>query len=308
MKLKFEISEDSANQRLDRLLAALPEVRSRNRAQHLIETQAVQLNHKTAKASQIVKVGDVVTIEMDTSPKDRNLRAYSLELDIRHEDEDVLVVNKPSGLVVHPAAGHEADTLVNALIHHTKNLSMKFGEERPGIVHRLDRDTSGLLVVAKNDFAHEHLVRQFQARSTHRIYESIVHGSVKPPKGTQKSFLSRHPTNRKKFASGKAGKWAVTHWQKVDALEGLEVSFVESVSFLKLKLETGRTHQIRVHMSEMGHPIVGDLLYGFPKRDKTLGATRLYLHARELGFRHPKSEEWMQFEVAWPQEDPRSKG
>lgn len=246
------------------------------------------------------------------------LQTLDIALDILYEDSDLLVVNKPAGLVVHPGAGHLHDTLVNALLAHTKDLSMKFGEDRPGIVHRLDRDTSGLLVVAKNDFAHEKLVLQFKNRNVHRIYFAGCLGIPAKPQGRIQSFLARHPVDRMRYASvlgadkkqirdpefpSQTGRWSITnYWTLKKTGPGL--------SYLKLKLETGRTHQIRVHLSEMGCPILGDTLYGAARKlnsiksvsaREVIGAIpRMALHAAELGFIHPTTGKDLFFSVHWP--------
>lgn len=307
-----------AGLRLDKALALIPEIGTRSRAAHLIESSAVLINEKLAKPSATVKVNDIIEIHLP-EPTPQELQPYDLKLDVLFEDEDIIVINKPSGLVVHPAAGHAHDTLVNALIAHTDDLSMKFGEERPGIVHRLDKETSGILVVAKNDRSHESLTTQFKERSTHRVYYAVTLGTAKNLTGTLKSFLARHPTDRKRYASvmgpdrkplqdkedpPSIGKWAVTHYEVLSRKSGL--------SYLKLKLETGRTHQIRVHLSESGLPIAGDLLYGADRKIKSLEArttqedirqlNRFLLHAAELGFTHPRTQERMFFKQDWPAE------
>lgn len=304
--------------RLDKALALLPEVETRSRAAHLIESNSVLVNGKACKASWAVKEGDQLQITLPAA-EPANLQPYDFKLDILFEDADVIVINKPSGLVVHPAAGHAHDTLVNALIAHTQDLSMKYGEVRPGIVHRLDKETSGILVVAKNDFAHEHLTQQFKNRSTHRIYFAVALGASRLPQGSFKSFLARHVVERKKYASvlgddkkpwidvenpPDIGKWAVTNYEVLSRKSGL--------NYLKLKLETGRTHQIRVHLSENGLPIAGDTLYGGDKKIKSLESSstqadvkaldRFLLHAAELGFTHPRTEEQMMFRQEWPQD------
>lgn len=304
--------------RLDKALALLPEVGTRSRASHLLESSAVLLNGKIAKASASVKENDSIEITLP-EPEPTELQPYDLELDVLFEDEDLIVINKPAGLVIHPAAGHAQDTLVNALLAHTDDLSMKFGEERPGIVHRLDKETSGVLVVAKNDKAHEALTAQFKERSTHRIYFAVCIGTARNFSGTFKSFLARHPTDRKRYASvlgddrkplqdkddpPMTGKWAVTHYEVLQRKSGL--------SYLKLKLETGRTHQIRVHLSEAGLPIAGDLLYGADKKIKNIEAKtvqedmrnlpRFLLHAAELAFTHPRTQERMSFTQDWPED------
>ena len=262
---------------------------------------------------------DQVFIEFPM-PEPTTLQPLDLKLDILFEDSDLIVINKPSGLVVHPSAGHAQDTLVNALLNYTQDLSMKFGDVRPGIVHRIDRDTSGILVIAKNDFTHEGLAKQFKEKTAHRIYYAACVGV--PPKlnGTIYSYLARHPYDRKKYSSvsdvtGKiirdptlppeAGKWAVTHYEVLQSLPS-------NVSLLKLKLETGRTHQIRVHLAESGFPIISDPIYFEVKKLKNIrsSSTRdtvkdfphLALHAAELGFVHPRTLENKRFQVGWPEE------
>ncbi len=317
--LQFKISAELSGIRLDKALAAIDEIGTRNRAQSLIENDKVTLNNQPVKSSYLVKEGDLFKIELPEA-QSSTLTPLDLKLDILFEDEDLLVINKPAGLVIHPAAGHENDTLVNALIHHTQNLSMKFGEDRPGIVHRLDKDTSGTLVVAKNDFTHEALSQQFQDRKVHRIYWALSHGLAAKPQIKIQSFISRHPINRKKMASlkdkhgriitdpqanPKIGKWAVTHVSKVHVKNNM--------TLYRLKLETGRTHQIRVHLSEAGLPIVGDVLYGSHKKIKAIpqeeirsdieSLDRFMLHAAELGFTHPRTQQNLLFKTPWPEKD-----
>lgn len=304
--------------RLDKAMALIEEVGTRSRAAHLLESSAVLLNGKPAKASVAVKENDLIEIQLP-EPEPTELQPYDLKLDVLFEDEDLIVINKPAGLVIHPAAGHAHDTLVNALIAHTDDLSMKFGEERPGIVHRLDKETSGVLVVAKNDKAHESLTSQFKERSTHRIYYAVCLGTARTLSGNIKSFLARHPVDRKRYASvlgedrkpitnqedaPEIGKWAVTHYEVLQRKGGF--------SYMKLKLETGRTHQIRVHMSESGLPIAGDILYGADRKIKGIEArssqedvrqlSRFLLHAAELGFTHPRTGERMFFQKDWPED------
>ncbi len=303
---KIEILIEASQQptRIDRFLSTLAEIGSRSRADHLISDQRVSLNGKLTKSSQLIKPGDRIEISLPVEKK-RTLEPYDFPLDIKYEDSHLLVINKPPGLVVHPAAGHESDTLVNALLNHTRDLSMKFNEERPGIVHRIDKETSGLLVVAKNDFSHESLVRQFQERTIHRIYKAVCFGEPSPTSGRHESHIGRHPVDRKRMASVDSGKWAATHYWKTHSSHGL--------SLVTLKLETGRTHQIRVHMSELGHPLVGDHLYGAQKKIKSVKSLsvqndirslgRFLLHAEVLGFKHPETSEWMEFSVDWPPQD-----
>lgn len=300
-----------SGQRLDKVLSEHPDIQTRSRAAKLIQSQAVLLNGKATKASAKVSHGETYHITIPQE-QDSGLIAYDIPLDILFEDQDVLVVNKPAGLVVHPAAGHANDTLVNALVHHCKGLSMGFGEKRPGIVHRLDKDTSGVLVVAKNDVAQAHLVSQFKAKTTHRIYWALVYGqfSEAEGRGTLQSYLQRHPSDRKRFASERLspeqtpkGKLAVTHYEVIQ-------SGVKGLSLVQCQLETGRTHQIRIHLSEMGHPIIGDKLYGSNGRTKNLKSValrhlilsldRIGLHAAELGFEHPTTGESMFFKAPCP--------
>jgi 23S rRNA pseudouridine1911/1915/1917 synthase len=290
--------------RLDKWLASQSseefEKMTRSQIQDLIDKKKIKLNGQTIKNSSSVKNGDLVELEIPETIK-TDLIAADIKLDIVYEDNDIIVVNKPAGLVVHPGLGHEHDTLVNALLFHSKNLSLK-NEERPGIVHRIDKETSGLIVIAKNDAAHENLSDQFKNKTIHRIYYAIAvskKGQLKS--GRIESIIARHPGDRKKYASvrnefSNAGKIAITHYQILEESS--------SMTLFKLKLETGRTHQIRVHLKEMGCNIVGDLLYGFSKQKYDQeGLKRFYLHAAELGFTHPTSGNKLIFRVPWPEDD-----
>lgn len=295
--------------RLDKALGLLPEVSSRSRAETLISEARVSVNGKPAKASHKINVGDLIDIKLP-EPTPTDLIPLPKPLNILFEDEDLIVLNKPAQVVVHPSVGHEQDTLVNMLIAHTDTLSMGFQENRPGIVHRLDRDTSGVLVVAKNDFTHHALANLFQTRDIHRIYHAVCLGTLRPKDGRIESHLARHPTDRKRYASisgAKAqpsiGKRAVTHYRSLATLSS-------GLSYVELKLETGRTHQIRVHLSEAGAPIVADELYGGTKKiakianrdiQKTLREfPRFALHAKELGFKHPRTCKELFFQTPWP--------
>ncbi len=308
----FSISETEAGQRIDKWLSELSDLKefisTRSFAQNLIENSHVLLNQKKTKCSYLLKLNDKIEVIIPEK-KSIGLEPYNFPLDIVFEDDDLLVVNKPSGLVVHPAAGHEQDTLVNALLFHTKNLSMK-NEERPGIVHRIDKETSGLLVIAKNDFAHENLSEQFKNKTTHRLYYAFTEGPVIRQNGTYQSYLARHTTDRKKYASRRenqkviktfigeleSAKWAVTHYKFIESSQGKNL--------FQLELETGRTHQIRVHMSENGQTLVGDTMYGYSsKKMNELGVQRFFLHASELGFTHPKTNEKLIFKCPWPTAD-----
>lgn len=299
----FIYDEKGKTERLDQFLARNVETSSRSRLAKLIDLGDVTVNEKAVKPSYKLNPGDRVFVRLP-AVRDGGPAAAFLPFEIVHEDADVLVVNKPAGLVVHPATSHRNDTLVNALLARNIALSSGFLPDRPGIVHRLDRDTSGLLVIAKNDPSQESLAVQFRQRSVHRVYWAVVYGTPAENRFTIRSFLGRHEGNRKKFAStadGK-GKNAVTHAEVAGSANGL--------SLLKIKLETGRTHQIRVHLSEKGFPIVGDVLYGAKGRQKNLKSVplrrcidemkRFALHAAELGFAHPRRGEGLFFRCPWP--------
>lgn len=291
---EVEVPPERAGERLDKWLSTLDFVPSRSRAAELIERGLVTLNGKSLKASYKVSATNKIKVEIPPAAPS-TLQPLNTPLDILFEDSEVVVVNKPAGLVVHPAAGHAQDTLVNILLHHVDQLAMGFAENRPGIVHRLDRDTSGIIVIAKNDRAHHALAQQFREKTAHRIYWAIVSGRPRPSEGTIRSHLARHPTDRKRFASrpDNAGKLAITHYKTLQALPS-------DISWIQCKLETGRTHQIRVHLSEKGHPILGDPLYGKKSRARAHQPSRLALHACELGFQHPTTREQMFFRLGWP--------
>ena len=270
---------DMAGERLDAFLARSVESLSRAGAQKLIEEGCVLLRGKPGKKNDKLNPGDEISFEMP-EPRQVDIAPTKMELDIVYEDEDVLVINKPKGLVVHPAAGHQDDTLVNGLLYAMEgNLSGINGELRPGIVHRIDKDTSGLLAVAKNDFAHTWLASQLKDHSMARTYEAIVCGNMKEDSGTVDAPIGRHPSDRKKMCvTARNGRSAVTHWEVVKRYRGY--------THIRCKLETGRTHQIRVHMAYIGHPILGDTVYGHKKKE--LGQESQCLHAGILCFSHPR--------------------
>ena len=270
---------DMAGERLDAFLARSVESLSRSGAQKLIEEGCVLLRGKPGKKNDKLNPGDEISFEMP-EPRQVDIAPTKMELDIVYEDEDVLVINKPKGLVVHPAAGHQDDTLVNGLLYAMEgNLSGINGELRPGIVHRIDKDTSGLLAVAKNDFAHTWLASQLKDHSMARTYEAIVCGNLKEDSGTVDAPIGRHPSDRKKMCvTARNGRSAVTHWEVVKRYRGY--------THIRCKLETGRTHQIRVHMAYIGHPILGDTVYGHKKKE--LGQESQCLHAGILCFSHPR--------------------
>lgn len=270
---------DIPGERLDAFLARCADGLSRSAAQKLIEDGHVLRNGKPGKKNDKLNAGDAVCYTLP-EPKEVDIRPTEMALDIVYEDEDVLVINKPKGLVVHPAAGHQDDTLVNGLLHALEgNLSGINGELRPGIVHRIDKDTSGLLAVAKNDLAHTVLASQLKDHTMARTYEAIVCGSFREDSGTVNAPIGRHPTDRKKMTvTLRNSKEAVTHWEVVARYRGY--------THIRCRLETGRTHQIRVHMAHIGHPILGDTVYGHKKPE--LGQDSQCLHAGQLCFRHPR--------------------
>lgn len=316
MENKFErrlllISPELDDLRIDKALATLPEIGTRSQAARLLQQGLVRINGKVLKPSYLTQEGDSIDIDIPVVVKSI-LVPYEFPLSIVYEDADLLVVDKPAGLVVHPAYGHAQDTLVNALLHHTKNLSMGFNEQRPGLVHRIDKDTSGLLVVAKNEPAQRFLAMQFQRKTIHRLYRAIVFGKLVNATGTVRSYLKRHPDDRKRVASvplhsdgTSEGKLAVTHYKAVQY-------HPTGLSLVELRLETGRTHQIRVHLSENQHPIVGDEVYGGKNRVNGIKAVhlrkaieqmpRFALHAMELGFTHPTTHERLIFKAPWAQD------
>ena len=270
---------DTAGERLDAFLArTVPEL-TRSAAQKLIEEGNVLRGGKKAKKNDKLNIDDEIYVTIP-EPKEVDIQAKEIPLDIVYEDEDVVVINKPKGLVVHPAAGHQDDTLVNGLLYAMgESLSGINGELRPGIVHRIDKDTSGLLAVAKNDLAHTVLASQLKDHSMHRVYDAIVVGSFREDSGTVDAPIGRHPSDRKKMCViQRNSKEAVTHWEVVKRYRGY--------THIRCRLETGRTHQIRVHMAYIGHPILGDMVYGHKKPE--LGQDSQCLHAGQLCFAHPR--------------------
>ena len=270
---------DIPGERLDAFLARCAENLSRSAAQKLIEEGQVSLNGRPGKKNDKLQPGDRVDYTIP-EPKAVAIAPTEMQLDIAYEDDDVIVINKPKGLVVHPAAGHQDDTLVNGLLYALgDDLSGINGELRPGIVHRIDKDTSGLLAVAKNDFAHTFLASQLKDHSMYRVYECIVCGGIKEDSGTVNAPIGRHPSDRKKMSvTARNSKEAVTHWEVVARYRGY--------THVRCRLETGRTHQIRVHMAHIGHPILGDTVYGHKKAE--LGQDSQCLHAGSLCFSHPR--------------------
>ena len=275
----MRLTADQNGERLDAFHSRQVDNLSRSAAQKLIEAGAVRLNGKLPKKNDRLNLGDTVEYTIP-EPKEVDITPKDIPLEIVYEDEDVAVINKPKGLVVHPAAGHQDDTLVNGLLYAMgDSLSGINGELRPGIVHRIDKDTSGLLAIAKNDLAHTVLASQLKDHSMARTYEAIVCGSFREDSGTVDAPIGRHPTDRKKMCvTQRNSKPAVTHWEVVERFRGY--------THIRCRLETGRTHQIRVHMAYIGHPILGDTVYGHKKPE--LGQSSQCLHAGALCFRHPR--------------------
>jgi 23S rRNA pseudouridine1911/1915/1917 synthase len=288
LSLQVELQVQITGQRLDRYLAeALPDL-SRSRLQKLIEEGQVQVNGQVCTSKKAsVNLGDRLSLTIpDTQPLD--LQPEAIPLDILYEDAQLLILNKPAGLVVHPAPGHAGGTLVNALLAHCPDLQGIGGVQRPGIVHRLDKDTSGAIAIAKTDRAHQHLQAQFKVKTAQRTYLGIVYGAPSMVTGTVDQPIGRHPVERKKMAIvsiEKGGRRAVTHWQIQERLGNF--------TLMQFQLETGRTHQIRVHSAAIGHPIVGDPVYG-AGRSVGVNLTGQALHAWKLRLQHPISEEWIE--------------
>lgn len=286
--LVYIVQEFDRDMRLDKLIASRFADYSRNQIQKMIDEELITVNKQVEKASYKVKWGDCITIIVK-DPEIEEIKPENIPLDIYYEDEDLIVVNKPSGMVVHPANGHFSGTLVNALLYHSPNLSTINGELRPGIVHRIDKDTSGLLVMAKNDPTHLALAKQFKEKTVKREYFALCYGVIEHDKGTIDAPIARDKNDRNKMTVIAGGRNAVTHFEVIERLNPF--------TFVKCRLETGRTHQIRVHLSYIGYPLVGDLKYG-PK--KVIGRQGQYLHATILGFTHPRTNTFMEFTAPLP--------
>lgn len=288
---KFIIDEEEHEQRLDLFIAENIEKLSRTYIQKLITEGFVTVNGKDAKANYRLKSGDLIEATIP-EPVPLVIEPEDIPLEIVYEDNDILVVNKPVNMVVHPAAGNYSGTLVNALLYHCQDLSGINGKLRPGIVHRIDKDTSGLLVVAKNDLSHQNLAAQLKEHSVDRAYLALVHGIVTEPGGIIEAPIGRHPTERKRMAvTLKNSKEAITKYIVKERFN--------NYTFLECRLETGRTHQIRVHLAYLNHPLVGDPLYGLKKRNN-LGFPGQALHAYLIGFNHPRTKERLTFQVDLP--------
>nr|WP_325299338.1 RluA family pseudouridine synthase [uncultured Dysosmobacter sp.] len=291
-KLTLQPNKEDAGQRVDAWLAARVEGLTRSAAARLLEEGRVACGGKTLAKNYRLTGAETIQVSLP-EPEPVDVRPQDIPLDVVYEDGDVIVVNKPKGLVVHPAPGHPDGTLVNALLHHCgDSLSGIGGELRPGIVHRIDRDTSGLIIAAKNDFAHQKLAAQLQDHTLARVYECIVVGNLRQDAGTVDAPIGRHPTDRKKMAVVSNGRPAVTHWTVLARYPGF--------TYVQCRLETGRTHQIRVHMAHIGHPILGDTVYG--NRKPVPGLQGQCLHAVGLRFLHPRTGEAVELRCGLPLE------
>lgn len=289
MKEQIDLQLGEQSGRIDKVLSQELVDYSRSQIQQWLKDERVMVNGTTVKANYKVKAGDQVTIAVP-EPTVLELTPENIPLEIVYEDEDVAVVNKPQGMVVHPSAGHPNGTLVNALLFHMQDLSSINDVIRPGIVHRIDKDTSGLLMIAKNDFAHESLAKQLKEKTSLRKYVALVHGVIPHEKGVIDAPIGRSKTDRKMQAVIEEGKPAVTHFQVLERFADF--------TLVELQLETGRTHQIRVHMKYIGYPLAGDPVYG-PK--KTLPGKGQFLHAQVLGFEHPRTGEFLTFTAPLPE-------
>jgi 23S rRNA pseudouridine1911/1915/1917 synthase len=281
LSAEYTVAPESAGERLDRFLASAVPALSRSRIQRLITEGHITRNGAATKASVRLRAGDHVVVA-EPAPRATETRPEAIALAILHEDADLLVIDKAPGMVVHPAAGNWEGTLVNALLHHCRDLSGIGGERRPGIVHRLDKDTSGCLVVAKNDFAHERLAAQFAGRDVTKIYLALAAGKFARASGTIDAAIARHPVQRKKMTVVAGGRAARTSWRVLRE--------IGAATLVECTLHTGRTHQIRVHLKHLGHPLLGDAVYG-----KRAGFPRQMLHAWKLGFTHPRTGAAMNF-------------
>lgn len=289
----FQISEELEGERIDKALSLLMDSLSRSFIAKLIKDGMVIVNGKSVKSSYAVKTDDEVVFNLPPSVQP-DILAEDIPLDILYEDKDVIVINKPKGMVVHPAAGHYSGTLVNALMYHCgKDLSGINGVMRPGIVHRIDMDTTGSIIVCKNDIAHNHIAAQLKEHSITRKYHAICHGVIKDDSGTINKPIGRHPNDRKKMAvNERNGKEAITHFKVLERFR--------DYTYIECQLETGRTHQIRVHMSSIGHPLLGDEVYA-PGRKHNFHLNGQTLHAKILGFQHPTTNEYIETDAPLPE-------
>ena len=301
-EFEFIVRDSDSGKRLDTFVTQQNLSLSRSRVKSLINAELILANDTCAKAGFRIREGDLVKVSIP-EPTSSDLCPENIPLDIIYEDNFIILINKPAGLVVHPASGNYSGTLVNALLHYSQDLSGIGGVIRPGIVHRIDKNTSGVLVVAKNDFAHQSLSSQFKEHSITRKYIGLVYGTLKNETGTVTSIIGRHPVDRKKMSTkARRGKAAVTHWRVIEQFD--------EIALLEISLETGRTHQIRVHLADIQRPVIGDPVYCSKKRLMTIKDDRLRnrlrslnrqaLHAGLLGFVHPKIGEYVEFTAPLP--------
>jgi len=311
----YPVSPEAAGQRLDAWLAAQLEGVSRSRVQLLLSQGSVVVDGKPAKASQKLRGGEVVEVRGEPVPAPLRAIAEDIPLDIIYEDDDLSVVNKPAGMMVHAGSGATDDarnrgTLVNALLHHYRQLSSTGGELRPGIVHRLDKQTSGLIIIARNDAAHLKLADMFSRRQMRKTYIALVHGHLKQDAGTIDAAISRDVIRRTRMTTRRAtgGRTAISHYE---AVRRIDSEFFGKFTLVRVRIETGRTHQIRVHMSSIGHPVMGDTLYGAPgglrvpgkgAGGETIRLNRNFLHAAELAFAHPRTGKMLELSSPLPEE------
>ena len=293
MKQFFTVTGEGEASRLDAFLSAQLDGLSRSHIQKILKGGGVLVNGRPEKSSYRVAPGDQVELEVP-EPEEPEILAEEMDLDILYEDRDIILINKPKGMVVHPAAGHYSGTLVNGLMAHCReDLSGINGVLRPGIVHRIDMDTTGVLIACKNDFAHAGIAQQLKIHSITRKYYAIVHGVIREEEGTVNAPIGRHPTDRKKMSiNTKNGREAVTHYRVLQRFE--------KFTYVECQLETGRTHQIRVHMASIHHPLLGDTVYG-PAKCPVSGLQGQTLHAGVLGFIHPRTGEYMEFSAPLPE-------
>ena len=290
MEYRFVVTEESENTRIDSTLSFLLPDKSRSYIQKIIKDGAILVNGKGVKQSYTLKADDEIVCNIPEA-KELEVEPENMDLDIVYEDSDIIIINKPKDMVVHPAPGHMSGTLVNGILYHCKDLSGINGVLRPGIVHRIDKDTTGLLIICKNDNSHNSIAAQLKEHSAERTYHAICHGVLKDDEGVIDAPLGRSANDRKKMAIVPGGKRAVTHYTVLERFK--------NATYVKLNLETGRTHQIRVHMASLGHPLLGDPVYGRGD-DKYLRFGQL-LHAKTLGVVHPSTGEFIQFDSSLPE-------
>lgn len=286
---KQNIEVDESGTRIDLYVTQKIKNLSRSYVQKLVDESNIEVNGKNVKSNYKVKKGDNISVCIP-DPVKLDVEAEDIDLDILYEDDDIIVINKPQGMVVHPAAGNYTGTMVNALLNHCKDLSGINGVMRPGIVHRIDKDTSGVIIAAKNDMSHKNLAKQIKDHTVNRKYIALVEGVVRPDSGTIDGPIGRHPVDRKKMDVVPNGRPAITHFKVIERFR--------NYTLIEAKLETGRTHQIRVHMAHIGHPVVGDIVYGLKKQKFKLKGQAL--HAAVLGFVHPRTGEYMEFKAPLP--------